>query len=37
MIYVTTKSKAESIQKKLFDALGTSTDPIGNVKTIIEK
>ncbi|MEN8250586.1 MAG: IS1634 family transposase [Bacteroidota bacterium] len=37
MIYVRTTSKAEPMQKKLFDALGISTDPIGNVKTIIEK
>jgi transposase len=37
VIYVRTTSKAESMQKKLFDALGISTDPIGNVKTIIDK
>jgi transposase len=37
MIYVRTTSKAEPMQKKLFDALEISTDPIGNVKTIIDK
>lgn len=37
MIYVRTTSKAEPMQKRLFDALGISTDPIGNVKTIIGK
>ena len=36
-IFVRTTSKAEVMQKKLFDALEISTDPIGNVKTIIDK
>ena len=36
-IFVRTTSKAEAMQKKLFDALEISTDPIGNVKTIIDK
>ena len=36
-IYIRTTSKAETMQKKLFDALKISTDPIGNVKTIIDK
>jgi len=37
MVYIRVTSKAETMQKKLFDALGISTDPIGNVKTIIGK
>ncbi len=37
MVYIRATSKAETMQKKLFDALGISTDPIGNVKTIIGK
>jgi transposase len=36
IIYIRTTSKAEPTQKKLFNLLGVSTDPIGNVKTIIE-
>jgi len=36
-IYIRTTSKAEMMQKKLFDALDISTDLIGNVKTIIDK
>ena len=36
-IYVRTTSKAEPIQQKIFDALGIANDPIGNVKTIMEK
>jgi len=34
VIYIRTTSKAETMQKKLFNALEISTDPIGNVKTI---
>ena len=36
-IFIRTTSKAEAMQKKLFDALEISTVPIGNVKTIIDK
>jgi transposase len=36
-IYVRTTSKAEPVQQKIFDALGIASDPIGNVKTIMEK
>lgn len=36
-IYVRTTTKAEPMQRKIFDALGISTDPIGNVKTMMEK
>ena len=36
-IYIRTTSKAEVMHKKLFDALGISTDHIGNVKTVIDK
>jgi len=36
-IFIRTTSKAEAMQEKLFDAMEISTDPIGNVKTIIDK
>ena len=36
-VYVRTTTKAEPMQRKFFDALGISTDPIGNVKTIMDK
>jgi transposase len=37
MVYVRNTSKAEPMQRKIFDALGISTDPLGNVKTIMKK
>ena len=36
-VYVRTSTKAEAMQKKIFDALGISSDPIGNVKTTIQQ
>jgi len=37
MVYVRTTTKPEPMQQKIYDALNISTDPIGKVKTIIDK
>jgi hypothetical protein len=37
MLYVRTTTKPEPMQQKIYDALNIATDPIGMVKTIIDK